>query len=70
MKPYIDFDRIKEWAGYDAICPNCDEPCEIVPLDSSFSYSGTHCTHGQSGTHYPSDYGSPVSDCCEEPIEV
>jgi len=51
-----------------AKCPACGEPCKIIPLENSFDYAGTHCTYGQSGTHYPSDYGDPVSDCCEEPM--
>jgi hypothetical protein len=50
-------------------CPECGELSEIIPLDNAFSYSGTHCTHGQGGTHYPSDYGSPVTACCEAPVD-
>ena len=50
------------------VCPECNEECEIIPLDNSFSYSGTHCTNGIGGTEYPDDYGSPVTSCCE--IEV
>jgi len=52
----------------DTICPECQEPCKVIPLDNSFDYSGTHCTGGKSGTHYPSGYGDPVSDCCEVDI--
>jgi hypothetical protein len=81
MIPFqVDMDMISRLAGfrnkpgYDTpdgtICPECGEPCYIVPLDNSFDYSGTHCTHGRSGTHRPDGYGSPVSDCCEVPIEV
>ena len=54
----------------DTICPECGEQCEIVPLQNEFDYAGTHCTHGRSGTHYPSDWGSPVSDCCEVLVEI
>ncbi len=53
----------------DTICPKCGEECTIIALDNAFDYSGTHCTGGRSGTHYPSDYGTPVSDCCEAPME-
>lgn len=49
-------------------CPDCGEPCTIIALDDSFDYSGTHCTGGIAGTYYPSDCGTPVSDCCESPI--
>ena len=51
------------------ICAQCGEPCGLILLDNSFDYSGTHCTGGKSGTHYPSDYGMPVSDCCESEYE-
>jgi hypothetical protein len=50
-------------------CPECGEECSIVALDTSFAYSGTHCTNGMSGIHYPQDYGIPVTDCCEAFIE-
>lgn len=49
----------------DFKCPACGNPCTIIALDNAFDYSGTHCTYGQAGTHYPSGYGSPVTDCCE-----
>ena len=52
------------------ICSECGLPCEVIPLDNSFDYSGTHCTHGNGGTHYPPDYGTPVSDCCEQLIDA
>ena len=52
-----------------ATCPNCDEPCEIIPLQNEFAYSGTHATYGLGGNHYPEDWGSPVSSCCEAPME-
>ena len=55
---------------YKVGCPKCGDPCDIVPLRNHFDYAGTHCTHGLDGTHYPDDYGSPVSDCCDAPIEV
>jgi len=50
------------------LCPACNQPCHIIALDDSFSYSGTHCTAGQAGIHYPSDYGSSVTDCCEADV--
>ena len=49
-------------------CTECREPCQIVPLRNEFSYSGTHCNHGQPGTEYPSDWGSPVSECCDAEV--
>lgn len=49
-------------------CPDCGEPCLIVPLQNEFDYAGTHCNNGKAGTHYPMDWGSPVSDCCEADI--
>lgn len=52
----------------DFLCPSCNKPCTIIALDNSFSYSGTHCTGGLSGIHYPSGYGSPVTDCCEADV--
>lgn len=51
------------------VCPECGEECQIVPLLNEFDYAGTHCTYGRGGTHYPSDWGSPASDCCEAPFE-
>jgi len=52
-----------------AICASCGKPCKVIPLRNEFNYAGTHCTHGLSGTHYPDNWGDPVSDCCEAPIE-
>ena len=54
----------------DTVCPDCGEQCEIIPVLNEFAYAGTHCTHGRSGTHYPDDWGSLVSDCCEVPVEI
>ena len=54
----------------DAVCPNCGDPCTIVPYLNHFDYAGTHCTHGNSGVHFPADWGIPVSDCCEVEMEV
>jgi hypothetical protein len=48
----------------DTFCSECKQRCLIVGLENEFSYSGTHCNHGQAGTEYPPDWGSPVSDCC------
>lgn len=47
-------------------CPSCNEVMEAVPLRNEFDYAGTHCTYGQSGVHYPSDWGTPVSQCCSQ----
>ena len=72
----VDLDMVRRLAGFrektweNYICPECGEQCEVIPLNNAFDYSGTHCTGGRSGTHYPDDYGSPVSDCCEAPIEI
>ena len=49
----------------DCYCTVCGDRCQIIPLENEFSYSGTHCSHGNPGTHYPPDWGEPVSDCCE-----
>lgn len=50
----------------DCFCTQCGERCNIIALENEFDYGGTHCTNGQSGTHYPPGWGDPVSDCCEE----
>ena len=52
------------------ICPECGHECDIVPLRNEFGYSGTHCSNGADGTHYPVDWGSPVSSCCEVIMEA
>ena len=49
----------------DCFCTQCGERCELIALENEFSYSGTHCNHGKAGKHDPSEWGSPVSDCCE-----
>jgi hypothetical protein len=49
-------------------CSNCGELCKIIPLRNEFDFAGTHCTNGLDGTHYPVNWGDPVSDCCEAPI--
>ena len=65
---------MRKFTGYvtpeDFVCPDCGEKAIIVPLDNSFDYAGTHCTYGRSGIHYPQDYGSPVTACCEAPVEA
>jgi len=50
-------------------CPACGEFCKVIPLRSEFDYAGTHCTGGKDGTHYPDNWGTPVSDCCEASFE-
>lgn len=52
----------------DARCSDCGEACKVVALRNEFSYSGTHCTYGKPGIEYPSDWGRPVSDCCEAEV--
>ena len=52
----------------DTICGECKQPCKIVGLRNEFDYAGTHCSFGNTGTHYPSGYGDPVSDCCDADI--
>lgn len=47
------------------ICQSCFERCEIVEVDASIDYAGTHCTGGIGGTHHQTD---EVSDCCGEPV--
>jgi len=41
------------------VCKECGEKCRAVEV--TFDYAGTHCTHGQRGTHHTGTY---VSDCC------
>ena len=40
-------------------CSMCLEICSIE--EEEFSYSPTHCNHGQDGVHKTGHY---VSDCC------
>ena len=49
-------------------CSNCNEECKAIKLDNSFSYAGTHCTHGRPGIHYPPNHDTMVSDCCETEV--
>ena len=61
MKPDIIYYPFTE-------CPECGQECKIIEQNDSFDYSGTHCTHGQAGTHrLPSYY---ISDCCEAEVEI
>lgn len=46
-------------------CCECGAICEIV--EESFDYAGTHCTNGNSGTHYTGDY---YSACCLSDFEI
>ena len=46
-------------------CGECGKSCGTYPEDTSFSYSGTHCTFGRSGTHHPPGDGQPLSTCCD-----
>ena len=55
------------------VCPVCGEQAEIVPLDESFDYSGTHCTFGRSGTYTPPGNGRPVcsaNECSVEDVDI
>jgi len=45
-------------------CSECHEPCKAV--EETFDYAGTHCTHGNTGTHHTGHY---VSDCCFADLE-
>lgn len=45
-------------------CKSCGKPCVLIK--ETFDYSGTHCTHGQSGTHTT---GYWISKCCLEDYE-
>jgi hypothetical protein len=49
----------------ECYCTQCGERCDLIALENEFDYSGTHCNNGTAGTHYPCDWGQPVSDCCE-----
>ena len=42
-------------------CLGCGEDCGIEPEE--IHYSGTHCTHGNSGVHKT---GFWLSDCCQD----
>lgn len=46
-------------------CKDCGELCNIE--SQAFSYSGTHCNNGQSGTH---NDGAYASDCCDSEYEL
>jgi hypothetical protein len=52
-----------EETGKDSFCDGCKEPCKTKAVDQSFSYAGTHCSHGRDGVHHEIDI---LSDCCEE----
>ena len=45
-------------------CEACGELCEVV--EESFDYAGTHCNHGNSGTHKT---GKLESKCCGDYFE-
>jgi hypothetical protein len=51
----------------DAIfhCTDCGRECTYH--EESFSYSGTHCTGGEPGTHFT---GIMRSDCCHAEITM
>lgn len=45
--------------GYTSVCCECGKACE--KREVCFDYSGSHATHGRSGTHPSGEY---VSSCC------
>lgn len=45
-------------------CLDCGEECNII--EETFDYSGTHCTHGNGGTHHTGYYSS---SCCDADFE-
>jgi hypothetical protein len=51
------------------VCPECGQPCKIIALRNEFDYAGHYVTHGLPGTHYPDNWGDPVTDCCGAPVE-
>ena len=51
--------EIDDTYGGLIFCADCGEPCKMI--EETFDYSGTHCTHGLSGTYHTGHY---VSDCC------
>ena len=51
-------------------CPECkDRSAKIIPDLNDFDYSGTHCSHGLSGTHFPAGWGAPICSACGCDIE-
>jgi hypothetical protein len=48
-----------ESVTYKLVCDECGEECEKREI--TYHYSGTHCTHGESGVHHTGDYESV---CC------
>jgi hypothetical protein len=43
-------------------CYDCGDECQVIVIDDSFDYAGTHCTYGRPGVHrVPKYFGS---DCC------
>ena len=51
----------------EMICPACGESITPYKEDNSFDYAGTHCTHGQSGTHDPGS-GDPKCPKCDADV--
>ena len=45
-------------------CSECGDECQVI--EETFDYSGTHCNHGNSGTHHTGHY---VSKCCLAELE-
>ena len=45
-------------------CKECGEKCDVS--EETFDYPGTHCTHGQGGTHHTGIY---ISTCCSADYE-
>jgi hypothetical protein len=43
-------------------CPECERETRIIPLLNDFDH--------QWGTHYPLNWGYPVTECCEVDVET
>lgn len=46
------------------VCTDCGDLCGS--FEETFDYPGTHCTHGNPGTHHTGHY---LSDCCHAEIQ-
>lgn len=57
--------EIRPYLPEPPFCGECGDSCETYPEDTSFAYSGTHCTFGRSGIHHPPGDGQPLSSCCD-----
>jgi len=46
----------------DCFCTWCGERCQLIALQNEFDLP---FIHGKTETVYPTDWGIPVSECCE-----